>query len=71
MQNISMRRDGDRLVIEIDLKQNLGPSASGKTVIVATTRGNQSVPGDENTVVGLNCFRYTKPRVRRAETAKT
>lgn len=66
MQNIVMRRDGDRLVIEIDLTQNYGPSSSGKTSIVATSRGNKPVPGTDDTVIGLNCFRYSTPRPLRA-----
>lgn len=62
MQNIAMRRDGTKLVIEIDLTSDFGPSASGKTVIVASSRGNVAVPGSPDTFVGLNCFRYLSPK---------
>ena len=62
MQNMSMRVNGTKLVIEIDLAQDFGPSASGKTVIVASSRGNVQVPGTEETYLGLNCFRYVTPK---------
>jgi hypothetical protein len=65
MQNIAMRRDGNRLLIEIDLTQTGHPSKSGKTSIIATSSGNQPVPGSNDTVIGLNCFRYSTPRPTR------
>jgi hypothetical protein len=65
MENIAMKRDGSKLVIEIDLSQDQGPSASGKTILVATTRGSAPVPGSEDTFVGLNCFRYNEPRAKK------
>ncbi len=37
MQNIDMQREGDQLVIRVDLSKNLGRSRSGKTTIIATT----------------------------------
>jgi hypothetical protein len=58
MENVTMKRDGKKLVIEIDLSTDLGPSASGKTIMVATTRGNAPVPEASDTYVGINCFRY-------------
>jgi len=62
MQNVTMRREGNKLVIEIDLSQDAGPSASGKTRIIASTRGNAPVPETEDTFIGINCFRYTTPK---------
>jgi len=67
MQNIQMRREGDKLLIEIDLSKDFGPSASGKTVIVASTRGNAPVPDAEGTMIGVNCFRYTTPKKSKAK----
>jgi hypothetical protein len=59
MQNVTMKREGkSKLVIEIDLSKDLGPSASGKTIMVATTRGNAPVPETSDCFVGINCFRY-------------
>ena len=62
MQNCAMRRDGDKLIIEIDLTQDQGPSSSGKTIIIASTRGNAQVPDEDGTFIGINCFRYKEPK---------
>jgi hypothetical protein len=45
MQNVAMRVDGDKLVIEVDLSKEIGPSSSGKTILIASTEGNANVPG--------------------------
>lgn len=68
MQNIEMRRQGEKLVIEIDLSKDFGPSASGKTVIVASTRGNAPVPDAAGIMIGINCFRYTTIKPGKAKT---
>lgn len=57
MQNIAFQVHEGTLVITIDLNQELGTSASGKSVIIATTGGNVPVPGYENIKIGLNVFR--------------
>ena len=59
-ENVQMRLEGSILVIEIDLSQSLGPSASGKSEIIASTGGNVSVPGREEVKVGLNVYRPRK-----------
>lgn len=43
MQNVSAEVKGTKLIIEVDLTQDLGPSNSGKTNIVGSTEGNASV----------------------------
>jgi hypothetical protein len=48
---------GKTLVITIDLTQDFGLSSSGKSVIIASTEGNVSVPGNETIKVGLNIFK--------------
>jgi len=53
--NITGTVDGDTLTLVIDMSKRLGPSASGKTTIVATTSGNQPVPGTP-VVLGLNAY---------------
>jgi hypothetical protein len=70
MQNVAMTRDGEKLMIEIDLAKDFGPSASGKTVIVASTRGNPPVPGVKDTYIGINCFRRIKGRSSKAKQAE-
>jgi hypothetical protein len=58
MKNVAMELNGDILTIKVDLTKNFGPSSSGKTVIIASTEGNQAVEGREAVKVGLNV--YTK-----------
>ena len=58
MKNIEMTIEGNMLTIKVDLSQRFGKSSSGKSVIVASTEGNQSIPGNEEIKIGLNV--YTK-----------
>ena len=57
MKNVEMRIDGTILTITVDLAKEFGPSASGKTTIVATTEGNVSIPGHETIKAGLNVYK--------------
>jgi hypothetical protein len=49
----------NKLVIEIDLNKEFGPSASGKTIIIASTEGNQKMDdnGKKSFAIGLNVYR--------------
>jgi hypothetical protein len=47
---------GDILTITVDLKKEFGPSSSGKTIIIASTEGNATIP-DREEKVGLNVYR--------------
>ena len=58
MQNVQMTVNGQKLTIEIDLSKRLGPSKSGKTIVIATTSGNVEVPEHSDIKIGVNC--YTK-----------
>lgn len=55
--NLNVTPDGI-LTIQVNLKERHGRSASGKTEIVATSEGNQSLPGFPEIKLGLNL--YTK-----------
>lgn len=57
MKNVHMSLSGNTLVIEVDITKTFGPSSSGKTVIVASTEGNVSIPDHENIKVGLNVYK--------------
>ena len=59
MKNVEMTVEGNILTIKVDLTKDFGPSSSGKTTIIATTEGNQSIPGAEEKKIGLNI--YKKP----------
>ena len=53
MKNVQMTVEGHRLTITVDLSKEFGASASGKTIIIASTEGSVSVP-DREEKVGLN-----------------
>jgi hypothetical protein len=55
-KNVETDVKGDALTIKVDLSKEFGPSRSGKTVIVASTEGNQLVYGREEKI-GLNVYR--------------
>ena len=56
--------DEGLLTIEIDTSKELGPSASGKTIMFATRRGNHKIDigssmcGERWAYLGLNLYRY-------------
>jgi len=57
MKNVEMTVAGNILTIKVDLSKEFGPSASGKTTIIASTEGNAAVPGREDAKVGLNVYK--------------
>lgn len=56
MKNVELAVNGNTLTITVDLTKEFGPSSSGKTIIIASTEGNFTLPG-RNEVVGLNVYR--------------
>ena len=56
MKNVEMKMEDNILIIKVDLSKEFGPSASGKTIIIASTEGNLRLPEREE-VVGLNVYR--------------
>ena len=59
MKNIEMMVDGEILIIKVDLAKEFGPSKSGKTIIVATSEGNVTIP-ERDEKIGLNGYRYSE-----------
>ena len=57
MKNVEMTVEGTTLTIKVDLSKEFGPSSSGKTIIIASTEGNVSIPGAEDKKIGLNVYR--------------
>jgi hypothetical protein len=58
MKNMEVQVNGDELVIKIDKAETVGPSSSGKTMLVATSGGNLRVA--QNLYLVLNLFRYVQ-----------
>lgn len=56
-----MKRKGNVLTITVDLSKEGTPSATGKTLLIATSKGNAPVPPEASDngliFVGLNVFK--------------
>ena len=67
MENIAVRREGQKLILEIDLSVAVGDSQTGRSTIVATTRGNRQLVlrgedgAEEVLFLNVNLF---KPKAR-------
>jgi len=48
---------GNKLVLTIDISGKGKVSASGKSMVIASTRGNIEVPGTKGLILGLNLYR--------------
>jgi len=54
MKNVEIKMQGKKMIIEVDTSKTFGPSKSGKTIIIASTEGNQTTDG---VTVGLNVYK--------------
>ncbi len=62
--DLTVTREGDILVIRIPIKKAT-PSASGKTLVVASTRGNQKTGvqiDGKDLYLGVNAYVYAEPK---------
>jgi hypothetical protein len=57
MKNCEMKLNGNMLTITVDVTKDFGKSASGKSVIIATTEGNVTVPDTDDIKIGLNIYK--------------
>jgi hypothetical protein len=48
---------GSILTITVDISKEFGMSSSGKSLIIASTEGNVSIPEKEEIKIGLNIYR--------------
>ena len=55
MENVKWEVKDNKLIIEVDLSLESGLSKSGKTITIASTKGNQKIEGT-NAVIGLNVY---------------
>lgn len=62
MENIKTTIKGNKLIIEVDLSKEYGLSASGKSVSVASTKGNKAVA--DGIMMGINIYKPVKAGVR-------
>jgi hypothetical protein len=62
-KNVEFRIDGDKLIVEMDLTASKEESKSGKSMIIASTRGNKRIMEDKDIFLGLNLYeKITKPK---------
>lgn len=54
--NIDIEVEGDTLLIRVNLKETHGVTTSGKSIKIASSDGNVSVPGHEDIKLGLNVY---------------
>jgi hypothetical protein len=57
MKNVDMKLNGNQLVITVDITKEFGPSKSGKSITIASTEGNVSIPDHDEIKIGLNIYR--------------
>ena len=56
MKNVEMTVEGQMLIIKVDLTKDYGASSSGKSLIIATTEANYTIPGRDEKI-GLNVYK--------------
>ncbi|WP_042706770.1 hypothetical protein [Methanomicrobium mobile] len=57
MKNVDMSVNGNTLTIKVDLSKDFGETKSGKSISIASTDGNVSIPGNDDIKIGLNVYR--------------
>lgn len=57
VDNVKVEVKGNIMTLTVDLSKDLGVSSSGKSHIVASSRGNAPVPGKEGMLFGLNVYK--------------
>ena len=59
MKNVTLTVEKNILTIKVNLKKDFGKSKSGKTILIASTEGNQALTNEhENVRIGLNVYKY-------------
>ena len=61
--SIEMNVQDGILTLKIDTTTDIGPSASGKTIMIASSGGNKKInvgtdEAEDNIMLGLNLYRY-------------
>ena len=57
MKNVDMQVKDGKLIMTVDLAKQFGPSSTGRSIIIASTEGNVSVPDRADVKVGLNIYK--------------
>ena len=55
MKNLEIREEGNKIIITVlDKNKTFGASSTGKTIIVASSEGNQNIAG---VFIGVNVYK--------------
>ena len=57
MDNVNAEVKGNQLVVTVDLSKDYGASASGKTSIVASSRGGVALAGKEGFCLNISVYK--------------
>lgn len=59
-KNMKIEIKGGVLITKSDLTHEIGPSKSGKTIMIATSQGNTRITDDEGGIwiLGFNLYKY-------------
>jgi len=55
MENVAIETTDDEIIIKIDRTFKEWKSGSGKSLMLASTEGNQKIEGTDF-IIGLNCY---------------
>jgi hypothetical protein len=63
LDSIEMELASGILTLKIDTTKDIGPSASGKTIMIASSGGNKKInvgtdESPDEVMIGLNIYRY-------------
>jgi hypothetical protein len=58
MQNVEMLVVNGRLILQVDLTKELGPSMSGKSTLIAKSGSQPRVPGFNNVRFSLSVYKF-------------
>ncbi len=61
-ENIRVQVKGSTMMIAIDLDQDCGPSKTGKSRVIGTTRGTAKIPNTQGVELVVNCWREARKR---------
>jgi D-alanyl-D-alanine carboxypeptidase len=57
MENVKLEKKENVLTVTIDLSKTGTPSASGKTMVIASTKGNVRIEAGKDIFIGVNVYR--------------
>ena len=57
MENVKLNKKGDILTISVDLSKSGEPSKSGKSIVIASSKGNIPLEVDKDFFIGLNIYK--------------